>query len=324
MKHGKFSLWLSLIITLAFIAGGFFLEGLPLGIRIVYFIVTAIAVSISLWNIVIISNKPPFILVITKWGQREWKKDESGNDVIVYAEEGWYSLWLKGLVYDGIPINVSKKEIDFPTITVTTLDGVDTEIPVGMGYTPDKKNPINFLNLQSDDGRDSFKVFEDIIFNIVDQEIRKWARTVDTWETLRNTTDEAIKRLLEKICDATIEAKEVTRISSGGGKFQILQFGVIFNRLNLGTMKSSGSVYEASLKKKIEEKERGSETYEMDTDTQKAFRLMKAFKKAKEPKTFEYCYKQVMDQKIIREANKQQSFSSFMDTFFNAKNNPKP
>jgi hypothetical protein len=321
MKYNKTGLWLMplIIISLVIVYGLYVPYEVPTYIKIGYFILVVISVILYVWGIVIVGNKPPFMCIITKWGEREWLTDNAGNPIIVYITEGWNWLLLKGFMFNVIPISVGKQEIDFPVITVTTKDGVTTEIPSALGYTVNKEDPINFLNLESSE-RTSFQVFEDMIFNIIDQELRLWAIDIDDWQTLQKTSMEGIKLLIGKICNDKLENHQVTQISAGGGNFKVGHFGIILNRLNLGTMKPFGPVYEASLEVKKEEQQRTAETYEITTDTEKAIKLQQAFTKAGETKTFEFCFDKIMEQKIKREANKQQSLSSLGEAFFNAKN----
>jgi hypothetical protein len=319
MKHNNYSFLWWLLIFLLMPMLGLYNVGTP--ISIISYCISLIAGLILVTGIVIIPNDPPHFGLVTRWGKRLWHS----SGAPMYMTEGWNWVFLKGIMHKVKLINLSKREIDFPVQTLQTPDGVTTDVPVSIAYSLDENNIVKFLNLGTDDPH---KVFENIITDIKEENLRLWSRNEmeepRTWESLLNSGKQASKLIIEAICDDTISESDLNKVRLGRGEFKIEQFGVILNRLNLKEMVPKGEVYEKALKKKNEEKERDSETYEVETDVMKANKLVEKMAGLGININPDEALRRIMEWKITREANTSMSLSSLAKTIAQAMKGGRP
>lgn len=305
MKHKNNGFWPWLILFLGFPILAYILKNVLTEFVIDTLFTTAVISGIIVvQGIFITPNDPPHFSIIERWAVRLWKKNDDGNLVVVYTNEGWNWVFLRGLKHKVKSVNISKREIDFPEQILTTPDAVTTRVPGSLAYTPHKESIINLLNLGTDD---PFKVFEDMINDIVEEKLRIWSRNPNkgpkTWEDLLDSTEEAAKMLIEAISAMEIPEADLKKVQAGQGDWLLEKFGVTLNRLNLKEMIPFGEVYEQALKVKDEKQQREAETYELTTDIQKAKKLQEEFRSLSVEKSIEECMKLIMDWKIQREAN---------------------
>lgn len=324
-KYTKKDLWANLILSLVLIATTFILVGIPIYLKIIIYSLALISTALFLQGILIISNNPSSFAVITKWGERAWNgKDENDDPIVVIAEEGWVFLFLRGFVYGDILISNVKRENDFNNITLITPDNGKTDVSVGIAYVPNRRYSLNYLNL-GENQKQRDEMVTDWFDNILTSELRQWATSKTegpmTWEKLIAAKDETTDMLIDKIVGATLDADQKKNLKRGRCKITIKNMGIDLVLLNLTTMKPFGPVYDASVVKNTEEKERKSETYEVGTDLQKAKKLRADLDASGVKMSLEACMDKIMAWKIQREANKQISVSSlaaaFMSSFKN-------
>lgn len=314
------SLLLLVILIAASVLLKIFLPSAFVSIIITY-ILTIILTIIILIGIIIIGNNPTSIGVVTKWGERLWKEDSAGNPIIVYLTEGWNWLFLRWIVYDVILISMIKREHDFPIITLITPDNGTTDTGRSFAYIPSKVHAINYLNLGNNQkARDAMVIewFE----NILDSELRQWAMDPTngpkTWEELIAGKDETVKMLMGKIVGRVLSDDELRNVIAGRSNILVETMGIEIIRLNLTTMTPFGPVYEASVAKDTEKKERASEVYEVGTDLQKAKLLQKELKKQNVNLSLSDCMERIMKWKVAREGNKQLSLSAITKNIVDA------
>jgi len=267
--------------------------GLAIIFKHVHFIlISGLIISFICWIIVlqgilIMSNTPPFIGVITKFGKREWKKDSNGNFITVYITEGWWFLFLKGFVYGYVPISIIKRENDFDKYILLTPDKATTKVPVSIAYVPNGEYAVNYLNLgKNDQERDAMVV--DWFDNILGNELRQWTSPKGTepgpktWEDLTQSKDNAASDLIDSIFCSKIPDDHKKLIGNGFGSLPIKNMGINLIRLSLPPMTPFGPIYDASVAKGREDKERDSEITEIETDMLKAAEMLKLQQKLKE------------------------------------------
>lgn len=317
MKHNNNGFWPWLILTIGLLTLSILF---PFNaIKFTAFGMAIVTTLIVVTGIFIVPNDPPHFGIIEKWGKRLWKEDEDGKSVISYTEEGWNWVFLRGVMHKIKLINLSKREIDFPEQILTTPDGVTTKVPGSLAYTPNKSSVINLLNLGTND---PFKVFEDMIQDIVQEKLRIWSRRTDggpmTWEELLNSNESAVKMLIEAISAKDIEASDLKKVQSGHGDWLIEKFGIIVNRLNLKEMIPFGEVYEEALKIKNEQQQGKAETYELKVDLEKAATFKEELAKSGITISMEKAIDQIMEWKIQREANTSLTIAAFAKSFAKA------
>jgi regulator of protease activity HflC (stomatin/prohibitin superfamily) len=93
----------------------------------------------------------------------------------------------------------------------------------------------------------------------------------------------------------------IRKIRQGSGGIRIEPLGIILDRLNVGDVTPLGEVAQAASHKAKEKQERDAEVFEIDTDVQKAKKLMEAAKTAGQPLSFEDAYRTVLEWKTTRE-----------------------
>ncbi len=266
-------------------------------------------VGLLLQGIEIIQNNPSHIGIVTKWDEKLWKTNEHGEEIICYIEEGWNWLFLKGLMHKIIPLNMSKREIEFPRkgeedIVLTTPDQITTGVRFAISYKPQKESTINLLNLGTDD---PFQVFENMLESVSLDRLREWAinglaRPAENemyYEVLQRSGDQAIKLLIGEISeDRPLDPGDFKKIKSGNGNWPMPEFGTTLTKVNIEKLKPFGELYESALLIKTEENERRGETLEVRGDFQKALALQKDFNDKGVNKSIEECLEIVMGWKF--------------------------
>lgn len=327
-------LWILLMVVFAVLAIRF---KEVTAILIAGYVTSFICGIIILQGTVILSNNPPVIAVVTKWGERLWKKRHD-NFVAVYVTEGWCWFLLRGFMYGLIPISMIKREHDFPEYILRTPDNATTGVPVGMAYLPSTSHLINYLNLgKNDKERDQMVI--DWFDNLLGSELRQWAFSKTegptTWEGLNESKDETLDILFARVLGLEIkdtmteaqkkELKEKKRlVKVGRGCITISHLGIDLIRLNLPPMRPHGPVYEASVVEDVEKKERKSELTEIETDMRKASEMLKLQNQLRaelqkegivvtEAELKEHM-QTVMKWKVQREGIKNLSLSALVDT----------
>ncbi len=103
----------------------------------------------------------PHIGVPTLWGERIKE---------LIKEEGWrFIAPFFPFLYNFILINVEKKNQPLEAVVVRTPDMAVLQVPIGLTWTPDKNNAINYLNSGGEKG------VRDILQDIVIERLRGWA-----------------------------------------------------------------------------------------------------------------------------------------------------
>jgi len=332
MKKTNWDLTACLVFMLLF-------AGLAAGFRlttfgIVTFIISAILGLIVFVGVTILDNNPPSIGIVTKWGEREWRIDEnapeefdaSGNKIIhylpVYITEGWNWLFLRYFMFDVILIPIIKNEHDFEDLILMTPDKATTKTGVGFVWTPNKEHAVNYLNLGKNEA-DRKAMVIDWFENILDDSLRQWAFDPNegpkNWEGLIAGKDDTIKMLMLKMVDHDhLEDEDIKKVQRGNAKICVDHMGIDIKRLNLTTMEPFGPVYNASIDKDKEKKERLSEVYEVGTDLKKAELLQKSLEKQNVNLSLKECMEQIMAWKIRREGNTQLSLSAITKNIVDA------
>lgn len=250
-------------------------------------------------GVIIIPNDPPHNGIKTIWGTR----------TDTYLGEGLNFLFLRGIINSCILINMTKKNIDLgEQVLITPNDNVTTKVKSSISYTPDKNNLITYQNVKGEEG------VNQMIQDIEEEKLRMWSRSAISgpmkWEEVEGASEEAIKIIISEICGATLTDADIKDIRKGNGKWSIPHLGIILNRYNLTKMEPFGEIYEASIAKQREEKERISESYEIVTELEKAKILQEELKKNGVVKNLDEVIKLMMQWKIEREANKLVSLSA--------------
>lgn len=311
MKKNNNDLFVMLVISLALISLSFISYG-QFG-RMMFF-ASLIASAITAIGIIIIGNQPPCIGVVTRWGKRLWKMDKNSGDFItVYVEEGWNFLFLRRLMYNIILIPLIKKEHDFQEINVITPDNATTGVNIGLAYMVDKQFSVNYLNLgPTQEQRDLMVV--DWLDNILNSELRQWGISPEltspqTWEKLIASKDETTNLLIKKIVGDSVSDEQIKKVKNGKGSVIVEDKGIRIIRLNLTSMRPYGPVYEASVAKNTEEKERVSEVYEVQTDLMKAEELKKTLASSGHTISLEKAFDKIMELKLRKHGQDKMSIN---------------
>lgn len=286
-----------------------------------FYVLSVLSGIILTTGFIVTPNDPPHINLVTRWGERLWYgKTEKKEGVPVYLSEGYGWLFLRGIMYKTIPVNISKKEKDFEEITLTTPDKATTKLIVAIAYTASKKNCITYLNYHGGD-----EEILDTLSDRIGEKLRIWALSPTegpkTWEELIASKEEINLLILKAISsdpDTLPEGKELKKLQSGSGKWEIDYCGIDVSRLNFKKMEPFGPVYDASLKDAIEQKEKKSETTDLETDLTKAKLLKDKMSAAGHTMDIKDCMEKIMEWKIRREGNDKLSISALAGTLVNA------
>ncbi|MCE9517748.1 hypothetical protein K8Q96_01960 [Candidatus Nomurabacteria bacterium] len=276
-------------------------------IAIPLYVICILSVVITASGIVKVPNQPPSIGVVTKWGSRSWAT-ENGHNIAVYIKEGLGWLFLKGIMYDVIYVNIAKKEIDFGEQILTTKDKATTKVFCSMSYVPNKQYIINYMNYGKEEG------VKNQMINIKEEQLRIWSQMQvpgpQNWTDLLKAKEDATKIILEAICKRILTDDEVKNITIGRAKETLVDFGIDIIRLNITTMEPFGEIYEADIEAEKEKAQAKEEKDDTDTNILLAQEL--ANKLGINQKE---AYQMVIDQKIKFDANEKVSLSSVANAF---------
>jgi hypothetical protein len=228
-----------------------------------------------------------------------------GSRTGLVKSDGWRFFPLYPL-FNLILVPIIKINEGFPE-TVQTPDGMRVAIKeIAVTFVPDRCNINTYLDCGGKNG-----VIK-ILFDVLRQRIREWARSREegpqTGEEALEATDEAVAVLIEATVglDATcrnsperIELKK--RLKMGNGTVIIPTLGIVLNRLNIGEMELTGPGAKAVEDKAKETQERISENYEVETDLQKAQLLVNAAERQKIALPILDAYKTILEWKTTRE-----------------------
>ncbi len=158
---------------------------------------------IGLMSVKKIPNNPPHKGVVVILGKRKniYKKK------YIYKNEGWHFLFPLFDIYNIIPVDVTKKNKDFPPETVRTPDLAVLQIPISLTWIPDKNHLVEYLDSGGENG-----VWE-IIQDVVKERVRAWAinnqEGPQDFEEALGAREEAVEVLIK-----AVSGKELKTIDS--------------------------------------------------------------------------------------------------------------
>jgi regulator of protease activity HflC (stomatin/prohibitin superfamily) len=167
---------------------------------VIWFALAAIIALSALFiyhGLVSIPSNPPHCGVVTFFGKR--------TDEVL--DEGIRFLPLNKIIFDVIPINVTRINFDVPKDTFITLDNASIQVDMSIIFSPDTKNLKSFLNSGGEKGVKS------ILKDIASERIRTWIRSNNEgpqdWEEAVSANGEA-KAILAK----TLLGENISEINS--------------------------------------------------------------------------------------------------------------
>ena len=120
---------------------------------------------------------PPHVVVVTFLGER----------TNLIKNEGWHFFFLHPWIFNFIPINITKVNLDLPPQKVRTTDRAELEIPVSITWTPDIRSREEVAEKEGTEERDTilplhtfvnygkYKGITDVLTDIVQERLREWA-----------------------------------------------------------------------------------------------------------------------------------------------------
>lgn len=370
-------------------------------IELFWLIISILSGILIITGIISIENNPPHIGLITLLDKKIWR----GVKPVVIGE-GLNWVFLRGIIYNVIPINNKLKQKEFEPQKILTPDNVDVKVPISYSYYVDPEESHTYINIGEEKGVDEAikktlegrlreysrhpeegpmtwremiasglktldylikglcKSEETIVQNGYDHLVKisdeiptpillDWYRQKDPpnsvvrkqWGDGKTEEEENEKREKEKkekvipsfeknwknledIINVLAgvnnhenpEANEkkvkdfkkklngkiknridlLEKLQLGKANAKIPNLGIYLVRLTIGDVDPSGAIYEAEIALQREEKERNSETYEVETDLAKAIVLKKAIKKMhKKDADIIECFNAIMKWKMI-------------------------
>jgi len=210
---------------------------------------TSLFFAISLRNI---PSEPPHIAVVTLVGQRLKR----------IKREGYRLFPFYPVIYNGILIDITKKNQVLPVLEVRTRDLAELEISVTLTWSPNSDYAIEYLNHGSEDG------VRNILSDMARQRLREWA-VAKNWQDALRANDEATALLVRTIAglppllSKEEETEIIRKVGQGNGLQPIPQLGITLNRLNIGKIKPKGKLAEAAERWVVEGAESKGEKLEI-------------------------------------------------------------
>jgi hypothetical protein len=141
-----------------------------------------------------ISNNPPSLGVVTIWGERTTQ----------VLKEGIHWLPLRGLIFDTINIDVSKKNIDLGDLIIRTPDKVESTASISYTFRPDASNLLAYLDSKGEEG------VKNILNDRIQERAREWALKPDegprTWMEAAAAQADAASVLLKAVAGESLNS----------------------------------------------------------------------------------------------------------------------
>lgn len=194
---------------------------------------------------------PPHVVLVTIWGERIPKIKKEGKRL--FAK--FFPFY-----YDGIPVNVEKKNKDFLPKDVWSKERAEMLMEISVTWTPDSDigNPQNLREYINTGGKEGV---ETILDDIIEENAREFA-SEKGWEECMKMKKELAAFLIEQLTGRT-GPEIIQELRRGNGVEKIPSLGIVLNRFNVGRVRPLGKLAEAAEKIAIEERERDSEIVEL-------------------------------------------------------------
>lgn len=194
-----------------------------------------------------ISAIPPTLGLVTIWGKRTKR----------VKREGWrFFAPFFPFLYDFIPINVEKKNIDFTPEDVRTKEKAELSINSSLTYTPAQNYLIEFINAGGENG------VKNILSDMVGEKIREYS-IEKSWEEVLETRTEMVRFLIGEIAGLE-DLPDIENVRRGNGTAIIESLGIVLNRFNVTNITIKGELAKAAELAAKEEREREAERVEQE------------------------------------------------------------
>ncbi|MEA2097974.1 MAG: SPFH domain-containing protein [Patescibacteria group bacterium] len=242
-----------------------------------------------------IPAQPPSVGVMTLFGNPLFDVISDSGTLIIYPG-----------VIDFLVVEVHQEPEDFEEIGGLFAKG---NVPVKARkvqvlYKPEITELEEFISAKEQSG------VRDALENMIASKLRKIVAEYsfdqligdndnDDMEIIEELELELIKHLtgVDKIDSRII--KEMAK----NGKRDSHLLGIKIYRISISSIETSDEYLAEMVKAAAELKQREGETQDTETETMQARILFEAYKEIGEPKTFNYCLQQVMDNKSVREGH---------------------
>lgn len=267
-----------------------------------------IALKVCLKNI---PAKPPYVGLITVWGERKPR----------FKKEGWrFFLPFFPFFYSFIPVKIEKVNEDFSFKNIRCrqredevkkedkkmpYSGGEISVEIGLTWQPDYRygkgeRLISFIDSGGEKGVRS------ILEDLIEEDIRQTGKE-KSWEEVSFATDELVARLVKKLTGETPKEGQsigdLQKELQSNGFPDIADLGIIIWRFNIGRVQEEGKLAEVAEAQAKEIQERRAEIYEVGSEIQQAELLQKAYEEAGTPKPLDECVLEIRQRKVMREGH---------------------
>jgi hypothetical protein len=160
------------------------------GLGLIIFILSGI---IIISGIVSINNNPPHIGLVTLLGNKIWK-----NNKPVFITEGLNWVFLKGIIFDLIKINIELKQNQFDPQEILTPDNVNIKVPISYAWKPDIENIAMYIDIGEETG------VNEAIKKILEGRLREYSRHPEegpmTWKEMIASGLKTLDYLVKGLC----------------------------------------------------------------------------------------------------------------------------
>jgi len=147
-----------------------------------------------------IENDPPHFGLVTMLGKKIWK-----NKKPVIVNEGLIWIFLKGIIFGIIRINIKLKEKRFEPQEILITDNVNVKVPMSYSYNVDKEESHTYINIGSEKGAD------ENINDILEGRLREYSRHPEegpmTWKEMIASGLKTLDYLIKGLCESEEEEK---------------------------------------------------------------------------------------------------------------------
>lgn len=192
---------------------------------------------------------PPHVVLVTIWGERIPKIKKEGKRL--FAK--FFPFY-----YDGILVNVEKKNKDFLPKDVWSKERAEMLMEISISWIPDKDDPQNLKEYIDSGGQENI---ENMLDDIIEENCREFA-SEKGWQECMKTRKELAIALIKELTGQE-EEETIKLLRRGNGIAKIPSLGIVLKRFNVGRVKPLGKLAEAAEKVAVEERERDSEKVEL-------------------------------------------------------------
>lgn len=207
-----------------------------------------------LQGLVTISADPPCVALVLFLG----------NYTDMVKGPGHRFFPFRGIIYDSIAIDISRKSMDIDQ-TVVISDSAQIKVPISITYKPDSSSAKSLKTYVENNKEEGV---EKRLKGLIQERVREWALHADVTSYMDafGSEQKLASKLIKQIFKPFVELsdKDALKIREGTGTSILRAFGIVLVQLNIREITAKGiltEIFDIRLKEQLE---RAAEVEELD------------------------------------------------------------